>query len=113
MSFLAASFAASGSLATGFSSYFAELWAGPRPCWCRWSSSPILVVINFIGITESVVINMLMTFVELSELIIVMGIADLLRRPGQRQLQHAHRHQRLTATRLSPSWLEWRCPSSP
>ena len=29
VSFLSASFAAAGSLATGFSSYFAELWAGP------------------------------------------------------------------------------------
>jgi amino acid transporter len=33
------------------------------------------VVINFIGISESVVMNMLMTFIELSGLIIVIGIA--------------------------------------
>ena len=40
VSFLAASMAASGSLATGFASYFSELWAGPPRCWCRCSSWP-------------------------------------------------------------------------
>ncbi|WP_324273325.1 amino acid permease [Blastococcus brunescens] len=39
VSFLSASFAATGSLATGFASYFATLWEGRRRCWCRWSSS--------------------------------------------------------------------------
>lgn len=39
VSFLAASFAATGSLATGFSSYFATLWRERRRCWCRCSSS--------------------------------------------------------------------------
>lgn len=72
VSFLAASMAATGSLATGFSSYFAELWAGPPALLVSLIFLAVLVVVNFIGITESVVINMLMTFVELSGLIIVM-----------------------------------------
>ena len=41
VSFLSASFAATGSLATGFASYFAELWAADRRrCSSRSSSSP-------------------------------------------------------------------------
>ena len=97
VSFLAASMAASGSLATGFASYFAELWvAARRRCWSRWSSSRILVVVNYIGITESVVINMLMTFVEVAGLVIVMVIGIVLHRPGRRRLRRAdpHRHRR-------------------
>lgn len=74
VSFLAASMAASGSLATGFSSYFAELWAGPPALLVSLVFVAILVLVNFIGITESVVINMLMTFVELSGLLIVLVI---------------------------------------
>ncbi len=72
VSFLAASMAATGSLATGFSSYFSELWDAPPPLLVSLVFLAVLVVINFIGITESVVINMLMTFVEVSGLIIVM-----------------------------------------
>lgn len=74
VSFLAASMAATGSLATGFSSYFAELWAGPPALLVSLIFLTALVIVNFIGITESVVINMLMTFVELSGLIIVLII---------------------------------------
>lgn len=74
VSFLAASMAATGSLATGFSSYFAELWAGPPALLVSLIFLAALVIVNFIGITESVVINMLMTFVELSGLIIVLII---------------------------------------
>ena len=74
VSFLSASFAATGSLATGFASYFAELWGGPPALLVSLVFVAALVVINFIGITESVVMNMLMTFVELSGLIIVMVI---------------------------------------
>ncbi len=74
VSFLAASMAASGSLATGFASYFAELWAGPPALGVSLVFLAVLVAVNFIGITESVVINMLMTFVELSGLIIVLII---------------------------------------
>ena len=72
--FLSASFAAAGALTSGFTSYFAEVFKG----------APVLVVgigfilgltlINFIGISESVWINMVMTFVEVAGLIIVMII---------------------------------------
>ena len=75
VSFLAASFAASGSLAAGFASYFSELWGGPPALLVSLVFVAVLVLINYIGITESVVMNMLMTFVELSGLLIVMGIA--------------------------------------
>ena len=74
MSFLSASFAATGSLATGFSSYFATVWEGPPALLVSLVFVLALVVVNFIGITESVVINMLMTFVEVAGLLIVMVI---------------------------------------
>ena len=74
VSFLAASFAASGSLAAGFASYFGELWGGPPALLVSLVFVAVLVLINYIGITESVVMNMLMTFVELSGLVIVMII---------------------------------------
>ena len=75
VSFLAASFAASGSLAAGFSSYFNELWPGPPALLVSLVFVAVLVLINYIGITESVVMNMVMTFVELSGLILVIIIA--------------------------------------
>ncbi|MEO5665569.1 MAG: APC family permease [Nocardioides sp.] len=74
VSFLAASMAASGSLATGFAAYFSELWAGPPALLVSLVFLAVLVAVNFIGITESVVINMLMTFVEVSGLLIVLVI---------------------------------------
>ena len=74
VSFLSASFAATGSLATGFSSYFATLWDGPPALLVSLVFVLALVVVNFIGITESVVMNMLMTFIEVTGLIIVMVI---------------------------------------
>jgi amino acid transporter len=74
VSFLAASFAATGSLATGFSSYFATLWDGPPALLVSLVFLLVLVVVNFIGITESVVMNMLMTFVEVAGLLIVLVI---------------------------------------
>lgn len=74
VSFLSASFAATGSLATGFASYFATLWEGPPALVVSLVFLVALVVVNFIGITESVVMNMLMTFVEVAGLVIVMVI---------------------------------------
>ena len=76
VSFLAASFAASGSLATGFASYFSQLFdgGGPPALIVSLVFVAILVFVNFLGITESVVMNMVMTFVELSGLLIVMII---------------------------------------
>jgi amino acid transporter len=75
VSFLSASFAATGSLATGFASYFSELWEAPPALVVSLVFVAFLVLVNYIGITESVVMNMLMTFIELSGLIIVIGIA--------------------------------------
>jgi amino acid transporter len=74
VSFLSASFAATGSLATGFASYFATLWEGPPALLVSLVFVAFLVVVNFIGITESVVMNMLMTFIEVAGLVIVMII---------------------------------------
>ncbi len=75
VSFLSASFAAAGSLATGFSQYFAELTSAPPALLVSLLFIVALSVVNFIGITESVVINMAMAFVEIVGLLIVMFIA--------------------------------------
>jgi amino acid transporter len=72
VSFLSASFAAAGSLASGFAQYFAELWSGPPALLVMLLFVAALAVVNFIGITESVVVNMLMAFVELAGLLIIM-----------------------------------------
>lgn len=74
VSFLSASMAASGSLAVGFASYFSELWSAPPALLVSLVFVALLVVVNFIGITESVWMNMLMTFVEVTGLLIVMVI---------------------------------------
>jgi len=74
VSFLSASFAATGSLATGFASYFATLWEGPPALLVSLVFVLVLVVVNFIGITESVVMNMLMTFVEVAGLLVILVI---------------------------------------
>ena len=74
VSFLSASFAAAGSLATGFAQYFAEIWSAPPALLVTIGFVLVLTVINFIGITESVVVNMLMTFVEVTGLLIIMVI---------------------------------------
>ena len=71
---LSASFAAAGSLATGFSAYFKEVWELPPALLISIIFILILAVVNFIGITESVVINMLMTFVEIAGLVIILII---------------------------------------
>jgi amino acid transporter len=74
VSFLAASMAASGSLAVGFASYFDTLWSGPPALIVSLVFVALLVVVNYIGITESVWMNMLMTFVEVGGLVIVLVI---------------------------------------
>lgn len=71
VSFLSASFAATSSLATGFASCFATLWDGAPALLASLLFLLVLVVVNFIGITESVV---MMTFVEVAGLVIVMII---------------------------------------
>ena len=75
IAFLSSSFAAAGSLASGFASYFAEVWSGPPTLLVTLVFILILTIINFIGITESVVVNVAMTFVEVAGLLIVMLIA--------------------------------------
>ncbi len=74
VSMLSASFAAAGSLATGFGAYFNEIWALPPALLVTMAFIVVLAIVNFIGITESVVTNMLMTFVEIAGLLIVMLI---------------------------------------
>jgi len=74
ISFLSASFAASGSLASGFAKYFAEVWDLPPALLVTILFVLVLSIVNYIGITESVVVNMLMTFVEVAGLVIIMGI---------------------------------------
>jgi basic amino acid/polyamine antiporter, APA family len=75
VSFLAASFAAAGSLATGFARYFGELELFDSP------ALPVAVafllalsLVNYLGITESVVANLVMTCVEVAGLVIIVGI---------------------------------------
>ncbi|QBR94374.1 APC family permease [Nocardioides euryhalodurans] len=75
VSFLSASFAAAGSLAGGFASYFATLWASPPTLLVTLLFILVLTVVNFIGITESVVMNMVMAFIEIFGLLIVLFIA--------------------------------------
>ncbi len=72
--FLSASFAASGALADGFASYFATLWEGPPALLVTLLFILALSIINFIGITESVVVNMVMAFIEIAGLVIVLVI---------------------------------------
>lgn len=74
VSFLSASFAAAGSLATGFAQYFAQLWPGPPTLLVTLLFILVLTVVNFIGISESVVINMVMAFIEIIGLVIVLII---------------------------------------
>jgi amino acid transporter len=75
VSFLSASFAAAGSLASGFASYFATLWEGPPALLVTLLFIAALTIINFIGISESVVVNMLMAFVEIAGLVLILVIA--------------------------------------
>ena len=75
VSFLSASFAAAGSLASGFSALLRRLSGmRRRHCWSSLLFLLLLMIVNFIGITESVVMNMVMTFVEILGLMIVMVI---------------------------------------
>lgn len=71
---LSASFAASGSLAAGFSRYFLQVWDLPPQLLITILFVLALTAINYIGITESVVANLIMTIVEVSGLAIVVVI---------------------------------------
>ncbi|WP_395432356.1 APC family permease [Clavibacter michiganensis] len=76
---LSANMAAVGSLAAGFVRYLSDLIGLPESA--IWATTGIAVAfvavitaINLIGISESVVANVIMTFVEISGLIIVVAI---------------------------------------
>jgi APA family basic amino acid/polyamine antiporter len=76
---LSANMAAVGSLASGFVRYFSELVGLSEDA--IWGATAIalvfvalITIINLIGITESVVVNVAMTVIEVSGLIIVMII---------------------------------------
>ena len=76
---LSANMAAVGSLASGFVRYFSELVGlSQESIWRATIVALVFVtlitIINLIGITESVVVNVIMTFIELSGLVIVMII---------------------------------------
>ncbi|WP_324273324.1 hypothetical protein [Blastococcus brunescens] len=65
------------------------------------------MVVNFIGITESVVMNMLMTFVEVAGLLIVMVI-------GIWYIAQGTPTSACSPTSASPAIRRWRCsPASP
>ena len=67
VSFLSASFAASAALASGFAEYFSTVWELPPALLLTLVFILVLSIVNFLGITESVVVNMLMTFVEVAD----------------------------------------------
>jgi APA family basic amino acid/polyamine antiporter len=76
---LSANMAAVGSLSAGFTRYFSGLVGLPEDA--IWGATivalvfvAIITAINLIGITESVVANVVMTFIELSGLLIVVII---------------------------------------
>jgi basic amino acid/polyamine antiporter, APA family len=76
---LSANMAAVGSLAAGFVRYFGGLIGLPEDA--IWGSAlialafvAIITIINLIGITESVVANVVMTFIEISGLVVVVII---------------------------------------
>ncbi|GAA2725625.1 APC family permease [Cellulomonas aerilata] len=76
---LSANMAAVGSLASGFVRYFSGLVGlSEESIWRGTIVAVVFValitVINLIGITESVVVNVVMTFIELSGLVVVVVI---------------------------------------
>ena len=83
---LSASFAAAGSLATGFSSYFLEVWDLPPELLLALAFIVLLAVINFIGITESAVANVVMTIIEVAGLVIIMVIGVVYVAQGEADL---------------------------
>ncbi|MET0843615.1 MAG: APC family permease, partial [Mycetocola sp.] len=76
---LSANMAAVGSLASGFVRYFSDLVGLPEDA--IWAATgialgfvAIITIVNLIGITESVVANVVMTFIEVTGLVIVIII---------------------------------------
>ncbi len=91
--YLSATFAAAGSLAAGFAKYFGELWELPPTLLVMIVFIVLLALINYIGITESVVVNMLMTIVEVTGLVIVLIAGAMYVGQGKADFEHAHRLQ--------------------
>ncbi|PWJ56331.1 amino acid/polyamine/organocation transporter, APC superfamily [Quadrisphaera granulorum] len=83
---LSASFAAIGSLASGFSRYFGSLFDLPPALLVSVVFVALVAVVNYIGITESVVINMVMTFVEVAGLVIIAAIGVIALTSGDADL---------------------------
>jgi amino acid transporter len=76
---LSANMAAVGSLASGFVRYFAGVIGLPEDAivptlLIALAFVALITVINLIGISESVAVNVIMTFIELSGLLIIMVI---------------------------------------
>ncbi len=86
---LSSQMAAIGSLASGFVRYFSSLFGlSENSIWIATVVALVflaaITIINLIGISESVVVNVVMTFIEVSGLIIVViiGIIALVTRVG-------------------------------
>ena len=71
---LSASFAATASLSNGFARYFGSVFLNSPALIVTLVFVLILSIINFIGITESVVLNLIMTIIEVSGLVLVVVI---------------------------------------
>ena len=71
---LSASFAATAALSNGFARYFGSVFSSSPVLLVTLLFVVILSIINFIGITESVVLNLIMTIIEVTGLVIVVVI---------------------------------------
>ncbi len=74
ISMLSATFAAAASLANGFARYFGSVVESSPALLVTVVFIVLLAVVNFLGITESVVANLVMTIIEVSGLVIVVVI---------------------------------------
>lgn len=75
--FLSASLAAAGSLAVGFAQYFTTLWSVPAPLLVAIVLLCLLTLVNLLGITESVKLNVAMTIIEVIGLALVAVVGVL------------------------------------
>ncbi len=83
---LSAVFAAAGSLATGFARYFGEVFGLVPALLVTLVFVAVLTLVNFVGITESVVVNLVMTLVEVSGLVLVLVIGVIVLARGDADL---------------------------
>lgn len=74
ISMLSGSFAAAASLANGFAQYFGSIVEYSPALLVTIVFIVLLALVNFLGITESVVANLIMTIIEVSGLVIVVAI---------------------------------------